>query len=239
MRWIVACLACLALTAGEAAPLPASTQKLVDDASAAAGKAKQAYEQAVAKEQAKLAAALLKEQERETKKGNLDGALAIKALITEVQGGLLQKQTDASGDLLGDPVPATTTTTKGSMTASPPAELVTDSQLPSGAAQPSNPPAELAEFMQRATAMRLPKGDATPLNFGATSVGMVAVYNGGGGRNAELWAALLKAGFHRVDEGDSRWFVLNAKPGDRFTVFDPPGTSAQIEVYALRFKSAR
>lgn len=237
MRCIAIWIACLALSAGEAA-LPTSTQKLVDDASAAAGKAKQAYEQAVAKEQAKLAAALLKEQERETKKGNLTGALAIKALITEVQGGLLQKRTDASGDLLGDPVPATTTT-KGSMTVSPPAELVTDSQLPSGAAQPSNPPAELAEFMQRATAMRLPKGDATPLNFGATSVGMVAVYNGGGGRNAELWAALLKAGFHRVDEGDSRWFVLNAKPGDRFTVFDPPGTSAQIEVYALRFKTAR
>lgn len=235
MRCIAIWIACLALAAGEA-PLPASTQKLVDDAAAVASKAKLAYDQAVAKEQAKLAAALVKEQERETKKGNLDGALAIKALIAEVQGGLLQKQSEASGDLLGDPVP---TTTKGSMTASPPAELVTDSQLPSGAAQPSNLPAQLTEFMQRATAMRLPKGDATPLNFGATTVGMVAVYNGGGGRNAELWAALLKAGFQRVEEGNNQWFVLNAKPGDRFTVFDPPGTSAQIEVYALRFKTAR
>lgn len=234
MRWIVACLACLRLIAGEAAPLPASTQKLVDDAAAAALKAKLVYDQAMAKEQAKLATALVKEQERETKKGNLDGALAIKSLILEVQGGLLQKRTEEAGDLLGDAVPS-----KGTLAILPPAELVTDSQLSSGRAQPNNAPAELTEFLQRATAMRLPKGDASPLNFGATSVGMVAVYNGGGGRNAELWDALLKAGFRRVIEGENQWFVLNAKPGDRFTVFDPPGTMAQIEVYALRFKTAR
>lgn len=234
MRSITVWLACLALAAGEAAPLPATTQKLVDDAAAAAEKAKQAYDQAVAKEQTRLVAALLKEQERETKKGNLDGALAIKALIAEVQGGLLQKRADASGDLLGDPSPV-----KGSMAISTPAELVTDSQLPITPAQPGNAPAQLTEFMQRASAMRLPKGDATPLNFGATTVGTVAVYNGGGGRNAELWAALLKAGFHRIDENSNQWFVLNAKPGDRFTVFDPPGTSAHIEVYAARFKTAR
>lgn len=234
MRCIAVWIACLALAAGEA-PLPASTQKLVDDSTAAVGKSKQTYDQAVAKEQAKLAAALAKEQERETKKGNLDGALAIKSLILEVQGGLLQKQTEASGDLLGD----SAATTNASTTVAPPAELMTDSKLPSGPAQPSNTPAQLTEFMQRTTAMRLPKGDATPLNFGATTAGMVAVYNGGGGRNAELWAALLKAGFHRVEEGNNQWFVLNAKPGDRFTVFDPPGTSAQIEVYAARFKTAR
>ncbi len=237
MRWIaacLACLACLALIAGEAVPLPASTQKLVDDAAAAALKAKQVYDQAMAKEQAKLATALGKEQERETKKGNLDGALAIRSLILEVQGGLLKKRTEEAGDLLGDTAP-----TKGSLSILPPAELVTDSQLTSGAAQPNNAPAELTEFLQRATSLRLPKGDATPLNFGATSVGMVAVYNGGGGRNADLWTALLKAGFRRVKEGDKQWFVLNAKPGDHFTVFDPPGTMVQIEVYALRFKTAR
>ncbi len=235
MRCIAILVTCLTLCAGEAPPLPPSTQKLVDDAAAVAGKAKQVYDQAVAKEQAKLAAALIKEQERETKKGNLDGALAIKALITEVQGGLLQKRSETSGDLLGDPA----TPTNASTTVTPPAELITDSKLPSGPAQPGHAPAQLTEFMQRASAMSLPKGDPTPVNFGATSAGMVAVYNGGGGRNAELWAALMKAGFQRVDEGNNQWFVLNAKPGDRFTVFDPPGTSAQIEVYALRFKTAR
>ena len=234
MRCITVWLACLALAAGEAAPLPASTQKLVDDASAAAEKAKQAYDQAVAKEQAKLSAALLKEQERETRKGNLEGAVAIKALIAEVQGGLLQKRAEASADLLGDPVPS-----KTGLAIYPPAAVTTDSSLTSGPGLGDAAPAQLAEFLQHATAIRLPKGDATPIACTVTSAGTVAVYNGGGARNAELWTALLKAGFHRVDEGSNQWFVLTAKPGDRFTVFDPPGTVAQIEIYAARFKSAR
>ena len=230
----IAWFASLALAAGEASPLPASTQKLVDDATAVALKARQAYEQTVDKEAAKLSAALIKEQERETKKGNLDGALAIKALIAEVQAGLLRKQADRSSDLLGDAVPGETP-----LANPPPAELVTDSSLAGGPGRADKAPEQLQPFFRRAIAIRLPKGEATPITCAATTAGTVVVYTGGGPRNAELWTVLLKAGFRRVDDGDNHWFVLNAKPGDRFTVFDPPGTTAQVEVYALRFKSAR
>lgn len=234
MRCLLPWFAALALAAGEATPLPAPAQKLVDDADVAVAKAKQAYDQALDKEQAKLLAALTKEQERETKKGNFDGALAIKALVGEVQAGLLRRRAEAANDLLGEE-----SASKAPLAMTAPADLVIDGQLTAGPARAEGQPAQFAEFMQRAVAIRLPKGEATRYTLAAQTAGMVLVSTGGGERNAELWTALTKAGFHRLDEGGTAWFVLNAKPGDRFTVFDPANTYAPIMVYGLRIRPAR
>lgn len=234
MRILIACLASLALAA-EAQPPQATpaAQKLIDESTAVASKAKQGYDQALRKEQDKLIANLTKEQERETKKGNLDGALAIKALIEEVQGGLLARKVDESVDLLGD----------GSKPAAPglPANLLTDCPIAPGTASVERPPKAIEQMITRASALAIPKGDKTHYTFSVASAGQIAVFTGGSDRNhADLWPELLKAGFKRQEDGEGgAWFVLEAKPGMKFTAFDPPLAGAQVSIFAGKIKQAR
>lgn len=234
MRSLALWTICLVLAAGEAAALPATTQKLVDDSVAVATKARQAYDQAVAKEQAKLAAALAKEQERETKKGNLDGALAIKALIDEVEKGLLATKADESSGLLGDESkPAAPGTT--------PANLLTDCPFASVAAlRTESPPKSIEAMMGKASMLAIPKGDKTHYNFSAASSGTIAIVTGTNERiHAEFWQELTKAGFKQAsDGGGGAWFILEAKPGSRFIVYDPPQAAAQVRLFAGRIKPA-
>ena len=120
----------------------------------------------MAKEQARLTAALQKELEKETRKGNLDGALAIKQLISEVELGLLRKRAESSaGDLLGDGK----ATKAQPATAASPAELATDCPLPSGDVRGTETaPAELADLLTRCVALRLPREDHNRYQFIAT-----------------------------------------------------------------------
>lgn len=228
----LACLTCLA-TAAETAP-PAAAQKQVDDSSAVVAKARQAYEQALRKEQDKLVANLTKEQERETKKGNLDGALAIKTLIEEVQAGLLARKADESTDLLGDGAgkPAAPGT---------PAGLTTDCPAAPGTANVERAPKAVEQMITRASVIAIPKGDKTHYTFTVATAGQVAVFTGGSERNhADFWPELLKAGFKRQEDGDGgAWFVLEAKPGMKFTAFDPPLAGAQVQIFAGRIKQGR
>lgn len=235
MRILIACLAGLAIAAETQPPqASAATQKLIDESTAVVAKARQGYDQALRKEQDKLVANLTKEQERETKKGNLDGALAIKALIEEVQAGLLARKAEESTDLLGDGTgkPAAPGT---------PAGLLTDCPVAPGTANVERPPKAVEQMIARASVIALPKGDKTRYVFTVASAGQVAVFTGGSERNhADLWPELLKAGFKRQDDGDGgAWFVLEARPGMKFTVYDPPLAGAQVQLFAGRIKQGR
>jgi len=236
MRPMLLCCLALVLAAGEAPALPATTQKLVDDATASAAKARQAYDAALKKEQEKLTAALTKEQERETKKGNLDGALAIKALIGEVELGLLQKRSGEQSDLLGDQA---ISQIKGApATASPPAALLTDCPLPSSAVRLEGVPVELTAFFDRATALRLPQGDPKRYQFGTSTPGLVVAVTLTRPRFAEVRADLERNGFQRLEGGSENyaWYVLTVKTGDRFTASGPGEAWFATHIFAASFK---
>jgi hypothetical protein len=233
MRTILLCLFAALCCAAEPPPppIPPAVQKLVDDSTTVVAKARQTYSQAAKKEQDKLAAALTKEQERETKKGNLDGALAIKTLIEEVQNGLLTKKADEVADLLGDSekAPAAGTT---------PANLATDCAIAPAAARATGAPKAIEAMMARASVLAIPKGDKTHYTFSVMAAGTVAIMTGGSERNhADLWPELLKAGFKRAEDGEGgAWFILEARPGAKFTVYDPPLAGAQVQIFAGKIK---
>lgn len=229
LPFLLAFLLASVLAAGDAPPPPAA-QKLVDDAAATVAKARLAFDAAAKKEQEKLVAALTKEQEKETKKGNLDAALAIKALIEQVQAGLLQQKADESGDLLGDggkaPPPGTA------------ADLLTDCPVPAATARASGAPKALEAVLARCSGIALPKGDRNRYAFRVAAAGTVVVLTGSAERNhADIWPELLKAGFKRID--DTPWFALEARPGMQFALWDPPMAGAQLQVFAGRFRPAR
>lgn len=231
----------LALAAGlaaaePAAPAqpPAASQKLIDASTEVAVKAHDAYLQAVKKEQDKLVLALQKEQEKATKKGDLETALAIKAQIADVQGGLLVRLADNAKDLLGDqPTPAAAPGTT-------PAGLASDCPIGSETFTASGAPKEVEAAMARSTRVVLPKGDKTHYTFTCTHPGTVVVATGGSERNnGELWAELQRAGFKRLDDASMAWWHAELKAGQKFTCFDPPLAAAQAVIYAGRFTHAK
>lgn len=237
MRILAALLITASLCAAESATVqpPALTpaaQKALDDARTAAGKAHDAYLQAVKKEQDRVVALLQREMERETKKGNLNGALAIKAKIEEVQNGLLASQAEASGDLLGDAVaPA-----KPGLAA-----LMCDGSLPlaKGEETPGAPDA-VAKLLATGMCATIAKGDKTRYNLGLQDGGTVVANTGGSEHNnAELWKDLLAAGFRRIEGGDNAWFVLEAKAGTRFVAYDPPMAGLPLRLWARRIERPR
>ncbi len=239
MRYVLTCLilSVSVMYAGEVATpvtLSPATQKLVDDSVILVTKARQAFDQTAKKEQDKLVAALTKEQERETKKGNLDGALAIKALIEDVQTGLLARKSDEATDLMGEggakaPAPGTL-----------PANLATDCPIAVTAAHAEDVPKAIETMMARAMVLAIPKGDKTRYTFTAASGGTIAILTGTSERNhADIWPDLLKAGFKRGEDGDGAWFILEAKPGTKFTAYDPPLAGAQLQIFAGKIKLMR
>lgn len=231
MRTLLALVLASGLAAADTPP-PAAALKLVDDAVAAATKIRQAYEGAMKKEQEKLVASLTKEQERETKKGNLDGALAIKALIEQVQKGLLSERSEIQNDLLGEGARPAKSANTG-------ATLSTDCPLPPETPRSEGIPAAIAAAIARASMISIPKGDRARYTFSASAAGIIAVQTGGNERaHAELWAELIRAGFTRLDDGAGTWYSLDAKPGVRFQAWDPPA-SAQVHIYAGQFRQAR
>jgi len=244
MRLLLLCCLIIAIAAGEA--MPPTTQKLLDDSAAATSKARQAYDAAVKKEQDKLIAALQKEQEKETKKGNLDGALAVKKLISDVEAGLLQKQADAPGDLLGDsnpaavaqPIPAAAAS-GAAPPAAMPADLLTDCRTPTGNYPTGSPPEALDEFMRRSVVLRLPAGDKTRYQFSAQLAGSVVIVTGDAPHHAELWSELERSGFRQVPGGaEQRWYLANLRLNERFAVFNVEGGVPTL-VLAARIKPAR
>ena len=236
MRTLLACLIAVCGCAADvtATQPSAAAQKLVDDSISVVSKARHSYDQAAKKEQDKLSAALAKEQERETKKGNLDGALAIKALIDEVEMGLLTRQAGAAMDLLGEG-------TKPVAPGTVPANLLTDCLIASITARTEAAPTSIEQMMAKASMLAIPKGDKTRYNFSAASAGTIAILTGGSERNhTDIWADLQKAGFKRSDDGeDGVWFVLEAKAGARFVAYDPPLAGAQLQIFAGKIKQAR
>lgn len=219
------------LTAAEPPP-PAGAQKLLDEAVVATSKARQTFAAAAKKEQDKLVAALTKEQEKETKKGNLDGAMAIKALIEQVQEGLVLQKSEEAADLLGD----------GAKPTPPPpgtaASLLTDCPAALETPRAEGVPKALEPVLARCSGISIAKGDKTRYNFTVTSPGTVVVLTGSSERNhGDIWPVLLEAGFKRIE--GLPWFTLDAKPGMKFTVWDPPMAAAQVQVFAAKFKVAR
>ncbi|MBA3684046.1 MAG: hypothetical protein H0W72_02255 [Planctomycetes bacterium] len=87
-------------------PLPANAAKAVEAADAAASKAMQSFLQALQREEEKLAATLQREMEAETRKGDLDGALAVKARLDQVRSGAWRTiwTEPQATDLLGKPI---------------------------------------------------------------------------------------------------------------------------------------
>lgn len=81
MRILALSLFLLSLSAAE---LPPSAKPAVEAYDAKVAKLKADFDKAVAKETEAFAAALAKAQEAETKKGNLDGALAIRTRLDEL-----------------------------------------------------------------------------------------------------------------------------------------------------------
>lgn len=236
MRHLLLLVVASILSAGEAAAVPPAVQKLIDASVEVAQKSHDAYLAAVKKEQDKLVSALLKEQEKATKKGDLEVALAIKAKIDAVQGGLLRTESAKSTDLLGDAVAGSPA---AAAAANVPASLASDCQVGPEVGIPENAPKELEAVLRRASRIALPKGDRTRYTFTCTAAGTVVVSTGPGHRpHAELWADLQKAGFRRL-ESEGAWWVLDAKPGQQFQIYDPPMAGAATAVYALRFTRAR
>ncbi len=240
MKLVLSCLlACASILVSGEAPTPAApspaSQKLVDDAAAVVAKARVAYDQATRKEQEKLLAALTKEQERETKKGSLDGAMAVKALIEEVQAGLLTRKAEESADLLGEgggkvPAPGTV-----------PANLATDCPIAPGTADADGAPHAIEAMMTKASVLALAKGDKTRYTFTVAAPGTVAILTGSNERNhADIWSELLKAGFKRAEDGErGAWFILEARAGAKFSAFDPPLAGAQLQIFAGKIKQVR
>jgi len=102
---------CAGLTAGDAAAAPAdelspAAKRAISTAEDSIARARAVFQTASAKEQEKLVAALLKEQETQTKAGKLEAALAVKALVEKVKSGEylkeLEQRSAESDDLLGD-----------------------------------------------------------------------------------------------------------------------------------------
>lgn len=238
MRLFVLCLAIGALSAGEA-PLPASSQKLIDDSVAAATKLRDTFQQAIGKEQGKLVAALQKEQEKFTKKGDLDGAIAVKAAIEQVQGGLLERKVEESKDLLGDG--PKTTSNKAAPAELVPAGLTTNCPIAPSGPNTEEAPAQFAQFMTRASMLTLPKGDAVRYQFTCRNPGAVIICTGPSERaHAELWQTLQQAGFKRIENPERHaWFVLEAAAGTQFTVYDAPLASLNVAIYAGQIRQVR
>lgn len=224
MRQLLLCLLAAALAAGEAA-VPESTRKLVDESAATAGKARAAYDAAVAKEQEKLAAALQKELEKETRKGNLEGALAIRQLAAAVDGGLLQQRLDGSAPAEGATAPAVAAQPSRTQPAlnAPPATVFTDCPLPTEHTIPEGQPEPLEAFIARAITLRLPSGEPRKYQFTINTPGLVVIVVSALPRFAEMRADLERSGFQRLDSISvvNAWYVLNGRLGERFAVGGP------------------
>lgn len=242
LRLLPCLLATAVLLGGEAAAVPETARKLLDESASAAVKAKQSYDQTLAKEQAKLSAALLKEQEKETKKGNLDGALAIKALLAEVEAGLLQQRAGGQGDLLGEGTAAKPQASRSApATAASPASLVTDCPLATEPVRLDAPPEELAALLERCVALPLPQGDPKRYQFAASAPGTVIAVTSSRRRFAEVQADLERNGFHRINGGNPEfaWYVLNVKAGDRFSAAGPGDAWFSTRIIAASIRQAR
>jgi hypothetical protein len=238
MRFLIGWLVVGAVLASEA-PLPASSQKLIDDAVANTTKLHDNYKQAVGKEQGRLVNALQKEQDKLTKKGDLQGSLAIKAAIEQVQAGLLEQQAAASQDLLGDgPQPVAIKATPGEQM---PANLTTTCQLSTRAASANEVPSQFAQFVTRSSMLTIPKGDPVRYAFTCKNAGLVLACTGPAEHaHADIWRALQQAGFTRVDTTDrGAWFVLDATAGAQFTVFDTSAAVMNLTLFAGQIRAAR
>lgn len=256
---LIALLLAAGLAAGDATP-PAAT-KLVNDALAAGAKARQAYDAALQKERDRLAAVLLKEQERETKAGNLEAALAIRALIAEVKAGRVpatpgatpttaaKPATPTGDDLLGDE-PATTA--PATVSAAPAgaavgaAGLSLDKPCPVTPAAPAQNgideiPAELRPVLAGAVMVSLPRGNATQLVCTVDQPGLIVAQTGASGpNNAEIWASLQRDGFRQVSTGANyAWFTLQARSGTRFAFFGSPRAGYAVQLFAAAITPGR
>lgn len=236
MRLLILCLIAGLVCSGEATStpteLPPAAQKACHDAETTIGKAHDAFLLLVKKEQDRLVATLQREQERETKKGNLNSALAIKARIEAVQNGLLLSQVEATGDLLGGTAPPA----KPGLAA-----LACDGSLPTAPGQEvPSAPETVAKFLSTAICATIPKGDQTRYNLTLLDGGMVVASTGPAESvNGALWNDLQAAGFKRIDStGLAAWFVLDGKAGAKFTAYDPTTASAPLRLWAKSFSKA-
>jgi len=249
MRSHLPFLACLLLAcvlgAGEATPPGAA--RLLDDANAAVAKAKQVFEVAQQKERDRLAAALVKEQDRETRAGNLDTALAIKALIAEVKAGRQPASPPAAAvvnadDLLGDGPVVVPQASVGAPVA---AALTLDRPCRVAPGTPATPvdeiPAALRPTLTGAVMVSIPKGDTTRLVCTVTVPGMVVAQTGASqANNAEIWVELEKAGFTRLAVGANfAWFTLQAKAGATFPFYGSPRAGYPVQLFAKAITPGR
>jgi hypothetical protein len=83
--------------------MPVGARKIVAAARGRVGEARKAYVEQVRRESKQLVDALQAELEVETKKGNLDGALAIRDQIQQIREGALVEWTEINPDDLVDP----------------------------------------------------------------------------------------------------------------------------------------
>lgn len=91
------------LAAGEAQPMPAAVTRDIDDYRARVAKINEDADKKRAEETARIAKLLDEHIRNETKKGNLDGALAIRKLKDDLQE---KRPAPSSADLLGDDGPS-------------------------------------------------------------------------------------------------------------------------------------
>jgi hypothetical protein len=232
MRHLLLVLALAVAWSAEPPPLADSTRKLLDDAVAAAGKAREAYRQALAKEQDRLLSALQKEQERITRKGDLEAALAVKAEIDRLKAEGLEARL-GGGDLLDDAQPAESTGWAAIVTDCPAAPTAAD-------LEPNQVPERLRALVANASRLTVPKHDPKRYTVSCQRGGLLAVSTGAiAGNTTEVVEALTAAGFVAADGGQGRWWLLEAKAGMQFEIFDATRAALPIHLYAGRIQGAK
>jgi hypothetical protein len=104
MRYFILCLLSLTLFGADppAKPLPAGVDPIVKEYQDAVAKARAAYEATCAKALDKALDKLDSKNKEIIKRGDVDGAIAVKAVIEKVKSGKVRDEAEkASGDLLG------------------------------------------------------------------------------------------------------------------------------------------
>jgi hypothetical protein len=104
VRYIILCLLPLTLFAADlpsAKPLPVGVDPIVKEYQDAVAKARAAYEAACAKAQEKALAALEAKNKEIIKKGDVDGAIAVKGVIEKVKTGKVREEVEREVGLLG------------------------------------------------------------------------------------------------------------------------------------------
>jgi hypothetical protein len=105
MRFLFLCLLSLTLFAADpppAKPLPVGVDPIVKEYQDSVAKAKAAYEATCAKAQEKALVALDAKNKEIIKKGDVDGAIAVKAVIERVKGGKVRDEAEKEVGLLGE-----------------------------------------------------------------------------------------------------------------------------------------